>query len=334
MKLRSMLILVALALVGGACGASPDTGGPTVARTLAYSLTGDQVLTYHADIESNMNTDFGDTFASIDSSMPSTMKTQLEMAMDLTYQIGDGPTPGSYRVAMTVGNMEMGSGSVEMGGERVDLSGISQSEIDAALRSQMPEFVYIINEKGEIVSVELDGIGIDVQGLLGGTSGGVMNGGQMFGPELPEGEVNVGDTWTTTSQQEFGDNIVVTEVTHKIMRREGHSGVDTWLIKSEARTDAYTITWEDMTAMLEAMGGIGQVPGMEDVPASFQMAMRSSPSVTTTYTWLDPEQGMAIGVDTSGSTAMTVEMGGIPGMVGIFSLDIDGSTHVVMELDL
>jgi len=334
MKMRSMLIVAALALVGGACGSSPDTGSPTAARALAYSLTGDQVLTYHADIESNMTTDFGDTLASLDSSMPSTMMTQLGMAMDLTYHIGDGPTPGSYRVAMTVGNMELGSGSVEMGSERVDLSDISQSEVDAALQAQMPEFVYVIDEKGEIVSVEVDGIGIDVQGLLGGTSTGVMNGGQMFGPELPEGEVNVGDSWTTASRQEFGDNLVVTEVTHKILRREEHGGVDTWLIKSDAKTDAYTITWEDMTAMFETMGGIGQVQGMEDMPASFQMAMRSSPSVTTTYTWLDPEQGLAIGVETSGNTVMTMEMEGIPGMVGSFSLDIDGSTHVAMELDL
>jgi hypothetical protein len=306
---------------------------PAVARALAYSLTGDQVLTYHADIESNITTVFGDAFASLDSSMPSSMSAELEMAMDLTYQIGEGPTPGSYRVSMTVGNMEFGSGSVEIGSERVDLSDISQDEVDAALRAQMPEFIYVIDEKGEVVSIEVDGIGIDVQGLLGGTSTGVMNGGQMFGPELPEGEVSVGGTWTTTSQQEFSDNVVVTEVTHKILRREEHSGIDTWLIKSDAKTDAYTITWEDMTAMFETLGGIGQVQGMEDVPASFQMAIRSSPTVTTTYTWLNPEQGMAIGVDTIGNTAMTVEMGGIPGMVGSFSLDIDGSTHVAMELD-
>ena len=71
---------------------------------------------------------------------------------------------------------------------------------------------------------------------------------------------------------------------------------------------------------------------MEDMPPSFQMAMRSSPTSTTMMTWLDPDLGRAVAVEITGNVAMTMEMGGIPGMAGSFSMDMDGFNHITMEL--
>jgi hypothetical protein len=283
-------------------------------------------------METEMTATFGDALTSLDPSMPSTMKSKMEMSFDSSYRVEDGPEAGSYRVAMTLDNIELGSGSVEMGTEKIDISDVPQSELDAALASQMPEFVYIINDKGEVVSVEYGGVAVDVSGLLGGTSSGAFSGGQMFGPQLPEGEVGVGDTWTTTSVQEFGDKTIETEETHTVMRSEERNGHTTWLIKTKSKTGAYTITWEDMIALFEELGGIQNVDGMEEMPPSFQMAMRSSPTSTTMLTWLDPDLGRAIAVDISGNVAMTMEMGGIPGMPGSVSMDMDGYTHILMEL--
>lgn len=332
---RFVLMAAVVALVATGCGGSSDpsaNAGPARARPLVYSLTGDATLQYHTEMETVMTATFGEELTSLDPTMPASMKTEMAMAFDSTYRIEDGPDPGTYRVAMTLDNISLESGSVEMGREKVDLGDVPQSEIDAALASQLPEFVYIINDKGEVVSVEFGGVAVNVEGLLGGTSAGSFTGGQMFGPQLPEGEVNVGDTWTTTSTQEFGDKVIATEETHTILRTEERNGIETWVIKTKSKTGAYTITWEDMIALYEEFGGIQNMEGMEGMPPSFQMAMRSSPTSTTMMTWLDPVSGRAIAVDVSGNVAMTMEMGGLPGMAGSFSMDMDGYTHLTMEL--
>lgn len=333
MKLRSVLAFAAFALAVGGCGAGPaqSADGPIYARALAYSLTGDTVLTYHTDIETNTTTEF-DGMGSVGASMPGSMDMRMKMSLDSTYQIGDGPEPGSYRVAMTTDNVALESGSIEMAGEEVDLSDVPQSDLEAALDAQMPEFVYIIDDKGEVVSVEVGGVSIDVDGLLGGVSANGFSSGQMFGPELPAGEVAIGDTWTTTSEQSLGDVVVATVETHEILRSEEHAGHQTWVIRTTATTDGYTVTWDNITAMLDAMGGMNQVEGMQDMPESFQMAMHAAPSTATMVTWLDPGLGRAIAVDNTSDVVMTMEMGGFPGMSGSFSMHIDGHNHVAMEL--
>ncbi len=335
MSRRFALVVAVVALAASACGGSSDPsagGGPVGARALAYSLTGDVTLSYNTEIETVMTAKFGDALTSLDPAMPSTMQTEMVMSIDNTYRIEDGPEPGSYRVTMTVDDAELKSGQIEMGREKVDLSDVPKSEIDDALAAQMPEFVYIIDDKGEVVSVEFGGVAVDVSGLLGGTSSGAFSGGQMFGPQLPDGEVNVGDTWTTVSTQDFGDKVIETEETHTILRAEERAGVATWVIKTKSKTDAYTISWDDMIALFEEIGGIENVEGMDEMPPSFQMAMRSSPTSTTMLTWLDPVQGTVVAMEMNGNVAMTMEMGGIPGMQGSISMDMDGYTSMKMEL--
>ncbi len=334
MSHRFLFIGAIAALLLSACGAGPDPAarGPVAARPLTYSLTGEVPMSYHAEMETEMTAKFGEAIRSLDPSMPSTMLTQMEMSFDATYRIGTGPEPGTYRVSMTLDDIELGKGSVEMGRHSVDLSDIPQSDLDAALASQMPEFVYVIDDKGAVVSVELDGTAIDIDGLLGGTSSTGFNGGQMFGPELPDGNVKIGDTWTTTFEQEVGEVVIVTEETHKILRNEERNGHDTWVIRTDSVTSGYTINWDDMIAMYEQMGGIQKVEGMDEMPPAFQMAMRSSPTATTMMTWLDPELGQAVAVDVMTNLAMTMEMGGLPGITGSISMEIDGYTHMTMDL--
>jgi hypothetical protein len=168
MMRRFVLVAAVMALVATGCGGSSDpsaNAGPAQARPLAYSLTGDVALQYRTEMETAMTATFGEELTSLDPSMPSTMKTEMAMAFDSTYRIEDGPDPGTYRVALTLDNVDLMSGSVEMGGEKVDLGDVPQSEINGALASQMPEFVYIINDRGEMVSVEFGGVAVDVEGL-------------------------------------------------------------------------------------------------------------------------------------------------------------------------
>ncbi len=331
---RKLLVLVAVVAMLSACGAdSSASGGAVVARPLAYSLTGTDTMSYHAEMEVEMSITFGETLRRLDPSMPSTMSTEMSMGFDTLYSVAPGPEDGTYRVAMTIADIDSVKGKVDMGGRSMNIGDLGGSDLRTAVKSQMPEFVYIVDDKGAVIAIEAEGTTLDVEGLLGGTSSAGFSGGQMFGPELPSETVTVGDTWTTTFEQEIGDAVIVTEETHKVIRREEKQGRDTWVIRTDSVTDAYTINWDDMVELFAEVGGIQNVEGMEEMPPSFQMAMRSSPSTTTMLTWLDPERGEAVAVDVLVNMAMTMEMGGIPGLNGSFSMDMDGYTHMTMEMN-
>lgn len=336
MKRRLFLVAAVTALLAASCGGGPDpsAGGVITAQPLAYSLTGDLNLDYHTELDTMMTTSFGDVFRSLDPSMPSQMVTEMEMSFDSNYRVESGSTPGTYRVSMNLTGFELGSGSVEMGSESFDFDDLPQSELDKALEGQLNEVVYEINDKGEVLSMEIEGLTIDVNAMLGGTSAGGLSSGQMFGPELPDGEVQVGDQWTTTSEQTFpGMEPIATEMEHSIVRAEERGGVQTWLIKSDAVTDPYSITWEDLIAMAESIGGMEAMGIDESFPPAYQMSMRSAPSTTTTYTWFDPVSGLAVATDVTTHISMTVEMGGLPGIAGSVSMGVGGYTHMVMELE-
>ncbi len=336
MSRRLLFSVVVMAMLVAACGAGPDPstdGGVVTAQPLAYSLTGDLSLRYHTDMDTEITTSFGDAFKALDPSLSSDMVTKMEMAFDTGYRIESASEPGTYQVTMTLDGMELGSGSVDTGGESFDFSDVPQGEVDAALESQLSEVVYVIDAKGEILSLKLGGLSIDVNALLGGTSSGGISSGHMFGPQLPDHDVQIGDSWTTTTEQSLGEmDPIVTEQTHTILRGEERNGFDTWLIRTKATTGAYTITWADLLAMAEAFGGL-EAMGIDDsLSESYQMSMRSAPTSTTTLTWFDPDRGLAVATDVTTNMVMTIEMGGLPGLPGSMTLGVDGYTHLLMEL--
>jgi hypothetical protein len=337
MTRKVVIVAAALTLLTGACGGGPDpsaAGGAVSARALAYSLTGDAAFDYHVAMDMSMTTTFGDAFRALDPSMPGSMETSMEMEFDSTYRISPAEEPGTYRVTMGVSNMELGAGKVSMGSESFDFSDLPQGDLNDVLDSQVAEVAYVIDEQGEILSMEVAGIPFDVGGILGGTSSAGGNTGQMFGPELPEGEVKIGDTWTTVAEEQLpGMDPIVTEQTHTILRREERNGYDTWVIRTESSTGAYTITWEDIVAMAGALGGLGELGIDETMPPAFQMSMRASPTGSTTLTWFEPDLGLTVAQDISTNLSMTMEMAGLPNTGGrSVSMAMTGYTHMLMEL--
>lgn len=337
MTRKVVIVVAALALLAGACGAGPDPsadGGTATARPLAYSLTGDATFDYHVAMDMSMTTTFGDAFKALDPSMPSSMETTMEMEFDSSYRIESGDEPGTYRVTLGLSGMELGAGGVSMGSESFDFSDLPQGDLDDVLEAQVAEVSYVIDEQGEVLSMEIAGVPFDVSGILGGTSSGGGNTGQMFGPQLPEGEVTIGDSWTTVATQELpGMDPIVTEQTHTISGREERDGYDTWVIRTESSTDAYTITWDDIVAMAASLGGLAEMGVDETMPPAFQMSMRSSPTGSTMITWFEPDLGLTVAQDMSTNLAMTMEMAGLPNTGGrSVSMSITGYTHMLMTL--
>ena len=334
MTRRVLMFVAALTMVATACGAGESDQGRAIERPLAYSLTGDVELVYDVAMDMEMTTKFGDSFRALDPSMPASMDMTMEFEFDSLYRVEVGDEPGTYRVAMQVDNMRLGSGRMQMGGESFDFEDLPQGELDAVLDSQVAEVVYVIDEQGQIISMEVAGQAIDVGGIMGGTSSAGGNLGQMFGPELPSNEAQIGDTWTTTSEQALpGIEPIVTEQTHTIIRREERNGSETWVIRSESTTGAYTITWDDLVTMAEQMGGFSEIGVDEAMPPAFEMSMRAAPSGATMITWFDPERGVTVAQDVTTSIAMTMEMAGLPNTQGrAITMDVDGYTHSLMEL--
>jgi hypothetical protein len=334
MTRRVLMFVAALALVATGCGAGESNQSSLVARPLAYSLTGEVELAYDVAMDMQMTTKFGDTFRALDPSMPSSMDMTMEFEFDSLYRVTNGEEPGTYRVAMQVDDMRLGSGRMQMGGESFDFDDLPQGELDAVLDSQVAEVAYIIDEQGQIISMEIAGRAIDVGGIMGGTAAAGGNLGQMFGPELPPGEVEIGDTWTTTSEEALpGMDPIVTEQTHTIIRQEPRRGYDTWVIRTESSTGAYTITWDDLVAMAEQLGGLSEIGVDESMPPAFEMSMRSAPTGATMITWFDPERGVTVAQDVTTNIAMTMEMAGLPNTQGrAITMDVDGYTHSLMEL--
>ena len=334
---RLMALAAVLALLVPACGGSSDPsadkGGGAVARPLAYSLTGDVALDYRVEMDIQMTTAFGDAFRSLDPSMPGSMDMNMDMDFLTGYRVSPGDDEGTYRVTMDVSEMKLNGGSVNMGSDSFDFNDLPQGELDAVLDQQITEVSYVITDQGEVLTMEVAGVPIDVSGILGGTSTGSATG-QMFGPQLPDGAVNIGDTWTTVSEEQLpGMDPIVTEQTHTITGREEKNGYDTWLIKTESSTGAYTITWDDLVAMAEAMGGVGELGIDESMPPAFAMSIRSAPTGTTAYTWFEPDLGVTVAQDVVGFVSMTMEMSGIPNTAGrSVDMSVNGSTHMYMEL--
>jgi hypothetical protein len=328
------VLLLAAAACGGSSDPTTDKGGITVARPLAYSLTGDVALDYRVEMDMVMTTTFGDALRALDPSMPGAMGMSMELEMVTGYRISDGDEPGTHRVTMDVNNVKLGRGSIEMGGEKLDLSDLPQSQLNDVLDQQVTEVSYIITDQGEVLSMEIAGVPIDVGGILGGTSTGSATG-QMFGPQLPDGPVEIGDTWSTVSEEQLpGMDPIVTEQTHTITGREDKNGYETWVIKTDASTTAYTITWDDLVAMAGQVGGMRELGIDDSMPPSFTMSMRSSPTGSTTYTWFAPDLGLTVAQDTTAHVAMTMEMAGLPNTGGrSVNMSIDGSTHMYMELE-
>lgn len=337
MNRRLMVLAAVVALVAAACGGSSDPSadksGVVVARPLAYSLTGDVALDYKVEMDTQMTTTFGDAFRSLDPSMPGSMDMSMEMEFLTGYQISAGDEPGTYRVTMDVSDMKLGDGSVKMGSDSFDFSDLPQGELDSVMDQQVTEVSYIITDQGEVLTMEIAGVPIDVSGILGGTSTGSATG-QMFGPQLPDGAVNVGDTWTTVSEEQLpGMDPIITEQTHTITGREDKNGYDVWVIKTESSTGAYTITWDDLVTMAEALGGIGELGIDESMPPAFTMSMRSAPTGSTSYTWFEPDLGVTVAQDVTGRVSMTMEMSGLPNTGGrAMSMSVNGSTQMYMEL--
>jgi len=330
---RTVALLAALALTITACGggSDPSVFDAGATRALAYSLTGDAPFDYHVAMDMSVSTDIGGALAA---SMGETMNMAMDMEFDAAYRVIAGSDPGTYRVELGVGNIHLNSGNVEVAGESVDFADLDPAEIQAAMDAQATEMAYVIDGQGRLQSMEVGGESIDLGGVFSGIS---PMGSQdlFFGPELPDGEIAVGDTWETNSEQALpGLDPIRTDLTHQVVRAEERDGHDTWLIKTEATTEPYTLTWDDLMAMASAIGGVDQLGLGDEIPAAFQLSMRMAPATATTYTWLDPIQGLTVAQEILSGSGIRIDMAGLPGTQGrVSSMNMDATTHVVMDLN-
>ena len=354
-SIRLLSLVGVMALVLAACGGGAgDTTTTTVEQTttttlpapeaipISYELEAGQTYTFELEMNQTMEmTSSGDASALEGEDLPGEMLLKVSGPTTVVYAVADGPEPDTYELTITS-----------------DLSGL-QFDVtidgESAETDELPDFADLEPQATTIV-VDKHGKPIEggelpddmFGGLFGGFDPGMMgdmgstlNPTQFFGPALPEGEVEVGDTWTETTEIPlFGEDKASTTVTSTIDRMEELDGTQTMVIETVVATSEVNF---DMAEFLLAMfeGFIPEEPSEEDLAMLEQLKnemkflFQVDASETNMTTWFDPEAGMALQSRVVGDTRMAMDIN-VPdeetGEMVAFTLDMSVSQDMTYRL--
>ena len=311
---------------------------------LSYSYTpgGDVVYDFDMTLDMVMKMKGGEGFGGA--------VGPTEMAMSMTgtskYGVSEGPDPGTTRIALSQTLDDISLGRFMVDGESMlgQVDDALAQEL-AAEQGALPEMTVILDERGNIISFELDGEAV-AAGLFGGSNmgsmdptGGVMGIDGFFGPAFPEEKLAVGDEWTVTDSLDvpyFNQSIDV-ESKYRIVREEELNGRNVLVI--ESTTDMSDITI-DLMEMMESLadGDLAQLEalGMSEadfwsefaaIPAGLEMRIDLQPGEITETVWFDPGSGLM--VKSEGELAINMGMA-----MNMFGEDFEVDIRMLIDIDL
>jgi len=175
-----------------------------------------------------------------------------------------------------------------------------------------------------MLGVSVDGQSIDFGNLMGGSQfGGLGSGTPFLGPELPEGVVDEGDTWSATWDTEFvpGKEISVS-ANSRVVAVEG----DVYVIETETTTGAIEMTMADLLAASSTEEfDMAELAGMGDM----SMTMSMDANTGASKVWFDVNRGIPVRQEWSGgaTTSMTMNVGGESGDMKM-EMDFSGTLEL------
>ena len=319
-------VVVAIALVATACAegpaesAPPDTGDPEslIGETLRYGISDGTVLVYDMTMDMEMITDMSGAF--VDQGAMGPIEMDMELAASTQYAIEDGIEEGTYLVSMSFEELSFDSLSMKMGGE--DLMAGMEGMLDDSMSAEMAglsEMKFVIDDQGQMLAVSVDGQQVDIGNLYGGSQFGALGTGTPFlGPELPQGNVSAGDTWSATFDTEFvpGKDITVT-ANSRVLAVEG----DVYVIETETNTDAIEMTMADLLAA----SSTDEVDMTEFLTlGDMSMSMTMDANTGTSTVWFDASRGIPVRQEWSGGASMSMTMAA-DGESGAMDMEMDFS---------
>lgn len=354
-RLISAVAVVALLLAacGGGAGeaTTTTTSGPTTttlpapeAMQIAYRLEAGKSYTFELEMNQTMEmTTTGDAAALAEEDLPGEMKMIVSGPTQVTYAIADGPEDGTYEITITS-----------------DLSGLDFDitiDGETAEAGEIPDFAevepqattIVVDEHGKPIGADSEipddlfgGLFGDMGGMMGDMGGSMFNPAQFFGPALTDDEVEVGDTWTETTEIPLmGEDAATSTVTSTIDRMEDLDGTPTMVIETVVANSEINF---DLAELLLAMfeGFVDPEQASEEDLAmleQFRDQMKFlfvvDPSETNMTSWFDPEAGMTLQSRLVGDTHMMMDVN-VPddetGEMMAFTLDMSISQDMTYRL--
>jgi hypothetical protein len=329
MRARIVTAIVA-ALTVSACGA--EAGAPPEgARIARYAYQPGDSLAY--DVEQGMS-------MTMEGSGEPSLGAILDAAMDMSavamisYDFAEGPEPDIVELTITTTLLDGGATMTQMGyTEAIPLGQYADT--------MTTTMVLLLDAQGKLLSAEIDGQPLPTD-LLNGLEGfGAMTTSQPqhIGPELPDGPIGVGSTWTTDQTVGAFGFAMRQRGEHAVVAEEFVDGRTTWKIESIVTTAPTEV---DLVAMLREMmeSGLGAEGGDADDAAlslslfeslGVEMDMRLDESRTDTTVWFDPEAGIVVRSIMASEMSLDMAMRGIPD-AGDMEISMDMTMTQSMDL--
>jgi hypothetical protein len=325
------IVVVVIAVFATSCAegpaedAPPDNTAPQTltGETLRYGIADGTELVYDMTMSMDMVTDMRGAF--VDQANMGAIEMDMDLSASTAYEVSEGIEDGTYLVSMSFGDFSFDSLSMTMGGE--DLMAGMDDLLDDSMSAEMAglsEMKFVIDEQGQMLGVTVDGQSVDFGNLSAGSQfGGFGSGTPFLGPELPDGVVAEGDTWSTTWDTEFvpGREISVS-ADSRVLAVEG----DVYVIETETTTSAIEMTMDDLLAASSTEEfDMTELAGMGDM----SMTMSMDATTGTSTVWFDVSRGIPVRQEWSGgsTTSMTMNAAGESG-----AMDMEMSFSGTLEL--
>ncbi len=356
-RIRLLSVVGVMALLLAACGGgsidatTTTTTQPTTttipapeAMQIAYKLEAGESYTFELEMNQTMEmTTTGNSAALEQEDLPGEMKMTVSGPTQVTYTVADGPEPGTYEVTI----------SSDLSGLEFDITVDGES----AEPGEIPDFAelepqaatVIVDEHGKPIGSDdetpgdmFGGLFGDLGGMMGDTGASMFNPAQFFGPALTDEEVEVGDTWTETTEIPlFGEDSASSTVTSTIDRIEELGGtqvmvIETVIANSEIRFDMAELLLAMFEGFMDTENASEEDLAMiEQFRNEMRFLFIVDAAESNMTSWFDPEAGMTLQSQVAGDTRMAMDVN-VPddetGEMMAFTLDMSITQDMTYRL--
>lgn len=290
--------------------AAPAPAAPDAQR-LTYNLEPGSSTQYEVTLDQSIDmTAEGDAAAMGEEEMPGEMSIDLVGTTTFTHSVAEGPEPGTFEITI-VGDFS----DLEITGT-VDGESIADEIPDFATMDPV-EHTIVVDESGHPIgddSGEFDDLfgGLDGMGGFGDLSGMAGIEFSHVGPEFPEEEVTVGDSWSEIIEVPgmSEDDSITTEINSTVTGTDTVDGAEVLVIETQSVTSAIEF---DLAEFLlgfmfafapEGTEGSADLEGLEDLRFLFSI----DETTTDLTTWFDAEEGVARQAEYNGGTHLVMDI--------------------------
>ncbi|MEX1037539.1 MAG: hypothetical protein WDZ96_01630 [Acidimicrobiia bacterium] len=333
MRFKLAALIAALTLVLAACNGSEAAKSTTTAAgsgveattttqsapapeemLLTYSLSAGDTFVYEVVInqEVEMSSE-GEGSSFGEEELPGSASVELTASGTFTFEVSDGPEPGTYAVTIT-SDLTAVNATGTVDGEAID-----SNEAPEFAEIEPVSVTVVVDEQGNVIpdSPGVDDPFADLFGGMGAMGPGAVPGaelGQFFGAPFPDDEVAVGDTWSDTVETPgLGTEPITTSITSTVTEAGEVDGVEVLVVESDVVVDPFEFDLGEFFVGLFS----GFLP--DDATAEeqaeidalvenlrFVMSFDESGSHSTTY--FDPAAGISRQFDVTSSSRIGMDV--------------------------